>query len=220
MSYKNLLTLGASGSTGRHLTNQALGRGNSVTALIRPSSGYEPPEGVCVIKGEVLDPDTVTRAMQGQDAVLSCLGIRKKIPASPWTGLLSPKDFCEASGRVIDQAMKDAGLRRLVTIGVAGANDSFDEIDGATRLMIRFSTLAVTVADAGRMEDVFRQSGLDWLVVRPVRLIDGPPTGRARILARGRASDKIARADVAAWMLDALEREGEYKDHTEMIGWG
>ena len=220
MKYPKLLILGASGSTGRQLTRQALDKGYSVTVLIRPGADYEPPAGVNVIKGEVLDPDTLTKAMAGQDAVLSCLGIRKKLPASPWTGLLSPKDFCEASARVIVQAMENSGLQRLIAVGVAGANESFGQIDGATRLMIRFSTLATTVADGGRMEDVFAQSGLDWLVLRPVRLVDGPTTGRARRLEKGRASDKIARADVAAWMLDALERDGGFQSRTEMIGWG
>lgn len=220
MKYRNLLILGASGGTGRQLATQALEKGYSVTILVRPGADYEPPSGASVLQGEVLDPDTLANAAKGKDAVLSCLGIRKKLPASPWTRLLSPKDFCQASARAIVKAMENAGVRRVIAVGVAGANESFDQIDGATRLMIRLSTLRVTVADAGRMEDVFRQSKLDWLVVRPVRLIDGPPAGRAQILEKGRASDKIARADVASWMLEALERDGEFQRRTEMIGWG
>src|SRR5262249_25593795 len=63
-------------------------------------------------------------------------------------------------------------------------------------------------ADLARMEDVLRDSGLDWTVVRPPRLADSPLTGTDRTaygqnLRRGLA---ISRADVAHLMLRALEQ--------------
>jgi uncharacterized protein YbjT (DUF2867 family) len=63
-------------------------------------------------------------------------------------------------------------------------------------------------ADLAMMEDVLRDSGLDWTVVRPPRLTDGPVTGAYRTaygqnLRRGLL---ISRADVAHFMLRALRQ--------------
>jgi uncharacterized protein YbjT (DUF2867 family) len=63
-------------------------------------------------------------------------------------------------------------------------------------------------ADLAMMEDVLRDSGLDWTVVRPPRLTDGPVTGAYRTaygqnLLRGLL---ISRADVADFMLRALRQ--------------
>ncbi len=58
-----------------------------------------------------------------------------------------------------------------------------------------------------RMEQLLRGSEVDWTVVRPPRLTDGPATGRYRTsanrhLQRGRT---ISRADLAAAMLPLLD---------------
>jgi uncharacterized protein YbjT (DUF2867 family) len=62
-------------------------------------------------------------------------------------------------------------------------------------------------ADMARMEDALRHSGLEWTVVRPPRLTNGPATGRYRV-AYGRnvrGGLTVSRADVAAFMLRALD---------------
>ena len=59
------------------------------------------------------------------------------------------------------------------------------------------------------MEVTVRQSGLDWTLVRPSRLTDGPATGLYRA-GPGQAlpdARPIARADVAAYVLDQLETD-------------
>ena len=61
-------------------------------------------------------------------------------------------------------------------------------------------------ADLALMEDVLRDSGLDWTVVRPPRLTDGPVTGTYRTaygqnLRRGLF---VSRPDVAHLMLRVL----------------
>lgn len=65
-----------------------------------------------------------------------------------------------------------------------------------------------TVLDGAviRQDAVLADSGRDWLVVRPVTLTDGPPTGKGRSVRRYRLTSTLKRSDVAAWMLDAVER--------------
>jgi uncharacterized protein YbjT (DUF2867 family) len=68
------------------------------------------------------------------------------------------------------------------------------------------------------MEDILAASTLDWLAVRPVTLADGPPNGRAGPVARYTFRSTVRRADVAAWMLLALERPEPYSEHTVLLG--
>ena len=71
--------------------------------------------------------------------------------------------------------------------------------------------LAVPLADHNRQEDAVRASGLDWTVVRPSGLKDGPATGSATVLrdgVPGRVGGTVQRADVAACLLAALQDEG------------
>ena len=63
-------------------------------------------------------------------------------------------------------------------------------------------------ADLALMEDVLRDSGLDWSAIRPPRLTNGPPTGTYRT-AYGqniRRGILVSRADVAHLMLRVLEQ--------------
>jgi uncharacterized protein YbjT (DUF2867 family) len=67
---------------------------------------------------------------------------------------------------------------------------------------------ASTYSDLAVMEDVVRDSGLDWTIVRPPRLVNGARTGAYR-MARGqnlRRGLAISRADVADSMLRVLQQ--------------
>jgi len=72
-------------------------------------------------------------------------------------------------------------------------------------------------ADLAQMEDVLRESDLDWTVIRPVRLTDKPLTGTYRT-AYGqnvRHGLFISRADVAHCMLRVL---GEPETYGQTVG--
>src|SRR5688572_13137511 len=92
LSSVRVLILGASGGVGRWLTRLAADRGHEVTALVRASSGFVAPPGVDVRVGEVLDGAALDNAVQGQEVVASCLGIRRA-GLNPWAPILSPSDF-------------------------------------------------------------------------------------------------------------------------------
>jgi putative NADH-flavin reductase len=72
----NLALFGANGPTGRLLTQQALSKGHTVTAFTRhPDAFPVQHENLKVIGGDVFDLASVDRAVAGQDAVLSTLGV-------------------------------------------------------------------------------------------------------------------------------------------------
>jgi uncharacterized protein YbjT (DUF2867 family) len=68
------------------------------------------------------------------------------------------------------------------------------------------------------MESVLRASTLDWLAVRPVTLSHGPPTGRVGPVTRYGMTSTVRRGDVAAWMLEALERRERFAERTVLLG--
>jgi putative NADH-flavin reductase len=76
----NLLILGATGGTGRALVEQALEQGHTVTAFARdPSKVRITHQNLHIVKGDILDYDSVETALRGQDAALSALGIRVRV---------------------------------------------------------------------------------------------------------------------------------------------
>ena len=85
----NLLVLGATGNTGRQFVEMALERGHKIRAIVRKSADLEERNGLEVIQGDVLNPVLLRKAVNGMDAVVSCLGIRKENPSDPWSALLS-----------------------------------------------------------------------------------------------------------------------------------
>jgi len=212
-----LLVLGASGGIGSWLVRLAAERGHEVTALARQTATLNAPSPVRVVRGEATDPHVLAAAVRDQDAVASCLGLRRA-GASPWAALRSPPDLVESVTRALVPAMERAGVRRLVAVSAGGVGDSFAQLTGPVRWLVTRGNVAVAYRDLERMEAVLRGSAIDWLAVRPVTLAHGAPTGRARPVAKYTMMSRVRRGDVAAWMLDALERPGTFAERTVLLG--
>ena len=215
-----LLVLGASGGCGQWVVRLARERGHLVTAVVRPETPFPETDGVEVVRGHVLEDGVIERAIEGHDAVLSCLGPQRKNPRNAWSRPLSPRDFAERAARATVRAMRRKGIQRLVAISAAGVAESKARLSWLIGFMIARSNLQPAYDDLAGMEREYAESELDWLVMRPVTLVDGPPTGRARQVDRYGLTSKISRGDVATWMLDAVERAELFPEHSVMIGWG
>ena len=136
--------------------------------------------------------------MRGQDAVASALGIGNT---------LFPNGLMQRSLANIMQAMERAGVRRLVLMSAFGVGASRHEAPLVPHLM--YSTfLRCIFADKEAAEERLRARALDWTLVYPVLLTNGPLTGRYRaaedLVLAGLPS--ISRADVAHFMLGELDR--------------
>ena len=214
----NILVLGATGNTGRKFVDMALGRGHRVRAIMRSSGNLEDQTGLEIIKGDVLDGSVLKQAAHGMDAIVSCLGIRKKDPSDPWSSLLSPEDFTERSAIVIVEAMKANGMKRAVVISSAGVGNSWEAVDKDMQEVIQNSSVGKIFRDLGNMEKVLEASELDTLAVRPVALVNDDVSGNVQIINRFEKTSKISTGDVAQWMLNAVERPNLFQQRTEMIG--
>jgi putative NADH-flavin reductase len=190
-----VLVVGATGATGIELVQQAAAAGHEVTALARDPAKVPERSGVRAVQGDVLEPATLVPAVAGQDAVLNVIGARKD----------SPADIRTVGMRHLVAAMKEQGVGRLVAISSFGAGDSHGQGGFMYSKVIAPLFLKKIIADQDGSEEVVKASGLEWTIVRPTRLTDGPGTGKWDVIATGGGMGaKIARADVAAFMLQAL----------------
>jgi len=210
-----LTIFAATGGIGRQALEQAVAQGHDVTAVVRNPKKLSRQVRVVAADLAAPDPATLESAVKGADAVLSGLGARSSSDTGvAWRGT-----------RAVVQAMKAADVRRIVVVSAAPIGTvpspgrpnppKHDPGDGffVRNLLgpLIKAALRKHFADLAMMEDVLRDSGLDWTVVRPPRLTDGPVTGAYRTaygqnLLRGLL---ISRADVAHFMLEELGK-GEY----------
>lgn len=192
-----MVILGATGGTGMEIVRQAIAHGHEVTAFVRSPEKLRAFESsISVRKGSPLNSAELEAVLKGHDAVLSAFGPRVPIAKSDHNLL---RDFAAA----LTHAMMRAGVRRLIVESTAFLFK--DSVFPPTYLLGRLFFPSV-VTDAAAMEQIFRQSKLDWTMLRPPRLTDGPHSGRYR-LREGHLPAfgfLISRADVADWFLRTL----------------
>lgn len=191
-----LLIFGSTGSIGHHLVNQALEQGHTVTAFTRDVTkvGIK-HDDLQVVQGDVMDPASVEKAVQGQDAVLCSIGAGRK-------GAVRSEGT-----RNIIYAMEKTGVRRFICQSSLGVGDSRGNLNFFWKYIMFGLLLRPAYADHVRQEDYVKQSNLDWIIVRPGAFIDGALSGEYRHGFPGTDKTtklKISRADVADFMLKQL----------------
>src|SRR5213596_1477860 len=194
-----VVIFGATGQTGRLLTERADANGHQVTAFVRDPARLDLPNGsVRVIQGGVLDSAAVDRAVAGQEAVLVALGTATRRGSPP----VLPQGI-----RHILDAMERHGVRRIVVLSAAGAlHEPVGSIVGSLGLILARAFLPGVYREHRAMLEELRTRNLDWIAVRPVILTNGPWTGRYRVAAEGipRGGYRVSRADVADFMIRQL----------------
>ena len=195
-----ILVIGATGGTGREVVRQALDRGYQVNALARSAADAAPLlPGADIIVGDARDGETVAKALAGCDSVISALGTK--------LSLLHEETLLSTATRVLIDAMQKLRITRLVCITGIGAGDSHGHGGFLYDHIVQPLLLSSTYRDKDRQEDEIRKSGLDWTIVRPTVLTDGPATDNIRALTdlTDFHGGSIARVDVARFLVTELE---------------
>lgn len=213
-----LTIIAATGGVGRQLLGQALDAGHDVTAVARNPAKLPPDlfasPAARIVTADLAAPraELLRSAVAVADAVLSALGPHNNRDAG----------IAAVGTAAILTAMRTAGVRRIVAISASPvattpspARPNPPRHDPGDGLLMRHVGVRIAKTlfdkiypDLARMEDLLRDSGLDWTVLRPPRLTGKPLTGtyRTAIGRNVRGGRSIPRADLAHYMLAVLDQ--------------
>ena len=106
---------------------------------------------------------------------------------------------------VLLPAMQQTGVKRLILQSSFGVAESFRDASAMQRFFFR-TILRSIYADKAKADAMIEASPFEWTIVRPVRLTNGPHTGKYRVSARfdGGGFPGVSRADVADFMIGEL----------------
>jgi putative NADH-flavin reductase len=195
-----IVIFGAAGGTGRDVVEQALEQGHEVTAFDRhPAALTIKHPKLTLVQGDIFNAEQVEAAVIGQDAAVSVLGVGPQVTLP----------VCSMGTKNIVEAMQKHGVKLFIcqsAFAVAALDGEWREVPWMAMILPFFPKVKAMFADKIRQEQFVRQSNLDWVIVRPAQLTNGPKTGRYRVgepLFIG-PNAKISRADVADFILHQL----------------
>jgi len=196
-----IVIFGATGSVGIHLVKQALQQGYQVTAFTRSPeklTALQQEANLKIFKGDLADCQAVQEAIAGQDAVLCAIGDGNK----GGIRALGTKNIIEA--------METAGVKRFICETTLGLGDSEGNLNFFWKYIMFGLLLKKAFKDHQQQETYVFESNLDYTLVRPAAFTDGERTNAFKVGFGGDAkglSLKIARGDVASFMLSQLETD-------------
>jgi putative NADH-flavin reductase len=206
-----IVVIGATGPTGQAITELALKQGLDVTCMARhPEAMTMQDAHLTVVRGDVLDPASLDKAVAGQEAVICALGISIGASRKPTT------IYSEGTKHIVN-AMNKHRVSRLLCITGIGAGDSrghggffYD------RIFLPF-VLNEGYKDKTRQEEVIRQTTLNWTIIRPAMLTKGPAKGSYRVIEGGDyVAKSIARADLADFIVKSIAPD-KYSKKTVLL---
>jgi len=195
--------IGATGFVGSALLQELLNRGYEVTAIARdiskiPAKDVKPKTVAMDVKNE----KTLTDALRGNDVVLSAFN-------AGWANPNLYDDFLKGS-KAIQQAAKDAGVKRYIVIGGGGSLyiDGKQVVDGED-FPKKFKAGATAARDYLNM--LKEEKDLDWTFYSPaLNMYPGERTGKYRIgedspVFNDKGESELTVQDTAVAIVDELE---------------
>jgi uncharacterized protein len=206
----SFVIFGAGGRAGKQAVAEARRRGHQVTAVVRDPSRYGglADGGVRITAGDVTDAADVAALAAGHDAAINT--------AAVYGAGTDPKAFFTSAAHALIKGLRQAGVNRLVTVGLASLLPGPD----GTRLLDMPGFPAefrpFCLAHAAGLEALRVVGGtLDWVYVSPAGDFDheGERTGHYEIRAHGDATARISYADFALVLLDEAGTPRHHRSH-------
>lgn len=193
--------IGASGGTGTRFVEIALDAGHDVVAIVRtPAKVTRSHEHLSVVAANVRDAGSLVPALRGLDALVAMFG------TTDFSSAMKASTLYSEGGRNLVHAMKDASLTRLVLVSSSGViYDPSANLVWNAMLRPMFWRI---YSDMSLMELIVSETALQWTIVRPPELIDGPETGTvhaAHDAVPTSGTPRLTRADLARFVLGEVE---------------
>lgn len=193
---KKIGIFGGTNGVGKECVKQALSEGYNLTVLARDPSKLSDikHENLKIIKGDVLNSQSVDEVCSGNEVILNCLGSK----VLRGNGV----DICSKGTEIILNSMKKLGPKKIITCTSLGTGDSYARCSFFTKLFVNL-IIKNPIADKVIQEDLIKKSGLDFIIIRPSGLIDKPGKGNYTV-SFDISGGRVARADVANWIVKQI----------------
>ena len=192
-----IAVLAANGRSGNSFVEAALAAGHTVRAGVFNSSSLQARDGLDIVHCDATVKADVVALISGADAVVSFIGhVKGSAPRVQRTAMT-----------VLITAMGEAGIRRVVSLTGTGVRFDGDIIGPVDRLL----NTAVGVIDPDRVNDgiehvdVLKTSGLDWTIIRVLKL-QSFASHPFVLREHGPTRWYVNRAEVAQAVLQVLEQ--------------
>lgn len=192
-----IAVLAANGRTGKVFVEQALAAGHSVRAGVYGTNNLPSQNHLALVPCDATNEADVTNLLRDQDAVVSFIGHVKG----------SPPEVQANAMRTLIKIMKKLQIQRVVSLTGTGVRFPGDKIT----LIDRILNLAVSIVDPAGVADgrkhveVLQRSGLDWTVIRVLKLQNVAPTP-FQLAEHGPTKWFVGREEVAQAALQVLEQ--------------
>lgn len=157
-----------------------------------------------IIQGELTDVEGLSKAIEGQDVIVSLLGPAGTVSGTPYTDAY----------RLIFPLMKRWGVKRILAMGTASISDPEDGFSilaflGVVLVRILANSAYKDIVSVGNTFDTeATKNELDWTIFRLGFLSDGAPqTCKAGYVAKNGWALKNQRADIASWLIEEVEKD-------------
>ncbi len=201
---QKILVAGATGRTGRIIISQLLQHGIQPHALVRDISTAKQilGEEVSYHQGDVRQVESLLSPMHGVDTVISAIGSRAPV------GKNSPKyiDYQGVANLLITAQTQH--VRRFILISSIAVTNPAHPLNCFGKVLDWKL----------KGENVLRQSGVDYAIIRPGGLKDTPGQKRSLIFDQGdHLMGTLSREDLAEICLNALDYPHRLKVTFEAI---
>ena len=201
----SIVVIGATARTAQLFIPLALEQGYKVVGLARrPDAVSIKHERFTVMQSDVYDLASIQAALRGDEVVVSLYGPR----ITDMTAEIPDSDLLSAGHRNIITAMKLQGNTRLITVSSTGAQYVLEKQPGddAPRQLHWLWQIRGIYNDMRRMEQLVRESGLDYTIVRPAQLMNEPARNDIRFGVDSNVPDftLITYPDFAAYLLSQV----------------
>ena len=197
-----IVVFGANGRTGVHVVEYAKRRGHRVRAFVRSSKKLRfDSSGIDVVEGNVNSFQDVRAAVDGQNAIISVIGHRRRV---------DPDMQTRAMHHIIAASHRDKSPDRIISLsgtGIRFKGDKFSLIDRLLNTVVRLIDYT-RVTDGVRHAAALKSSDMDWTILRVLKLTNGRLKGPKgyKLKAHGPPKVFISRKDVATILLKLAEK--------------
>ncbi|MCF6418511.1 MAG: NAD(P)H-binding protein [Furfurilactobacillus sp.] len=208
-----VIIFGATGGIGKYALKHSLQKGYTVTAYVRnPDKVQIKDSNLTIVQGEITDNKSMKTAMQGQDAVIWCIGIPLKRKYETMASLESHK--------ILLTAMREYGVKRLIDWGTPSVPFKKDKKSFITVVPGILAGIGLTTAKKEMIEigKLVQESNLNWTIVRFMAPKNASYTNNVKVgFGDTKMNFAISREDIGAFMVEQLESK-KYINSMPIIG--